>query len=159
MKFSKLKKIQHAKANLVAKSIAKHELATQFRRIRTKVFALSKGDDASDLLSALGWLVGVGSEISHATAPGSPTARRLHGAVRQIVQMSAAGGRWQIAMAAPFYDAAVDSHELLLKHPSIACAMSPGAANLSALIAKGHATLDMVVGPELYQSPTTGAQA
>lgn len=141
----------------IATAIATQKLQKQFRGIRTRIYALQDGDNAVSLLTELAWLVGVGSEIAHALAPGSPQARRLHGALRQIVQMSAAGGAWQAAMAAPMYDAAMDSQDLLFKHPAIAMAMAPGASGLSTLIEHRRASLDDIAGAELYQHQPTGA--
>lgn len=150
-------KHDQAKTHPIAKAIAISNMTKQVRQIRTRVLGMQDGDDAVQLLTALGWLVGIGAEIANAANPGSPTARRLHGAVRQIVQMSAAGGRWDSQMANAMYDAAVDSHTLMLRHPDIGLVMTPGANHLSHLIETGQATLDNVAGAELYQPEPAGA--
>lgn len=159
MKRRHLKGMDLARSHPIAKAIAANKVTKQVREIRTRIYALQEGADARTLLTALGWLVSVGAEIAHATKPGSPTARRLHGALRQLVQMAAGGGRWQTAMAAPFYDAAVDAQTLLLRHPDIGLVMAPGATHLSTLIETGKATLANVAGAELYQPEPAGASA
>lgn len=141
----------------IASAIATQKLQKQFRGIRTRIYALQDGDDAVSLLTELAWLVGVGAEIAHATEPASPLTRRLHGALRQIVQMSAAGGLWQTAVAAPMYDAAMDAQALLFKHPCIGLDMAPGATRLSTLIEHRRASLADIAGAELYQPEKAGA--
>lgn len=132
--------------------MAKFALTSHFRRVRTRIYALADGQSDLAFLADLGFVVGLGAELATHTAPGEPEARRLHGALRQIVQLAATGGRWQSALANPLYDAAKASQALVMAHPGIAQQLTPGANHLAGRIQSGTAQLDDVAGAELYVS-------
>lgn len=138
--------------NMVAKAITKAQFTAHLQRVRTRIFALADGEQDLPFLADLAFIVGLGAEISAHVTPGAPDARRLHGALRQIVQICAAGGHWQIDQVNPLYDAAKASQALVFANPVLAQQLTPGANHLAGLIQAGTVQLDNVAGAELYQS-------
>lgn len=150
------------KGNPVARALALQTMDEHLRSVGVHVYMQQEGEESADLLADLAWVIGVGAETAHRTAPGQADSRRLHGALRSVVQMAATGCRWQRLHAQPLYAAAQDAKALLVRHRAIAEQMTEGADYLAAQVRAGRATLDMVAGAEIYPTTpatTTGAAA
>lgn len=143
---------QLAGAHPIARSIAMRKLESHTRAVQIAIYTLVDGEPARKVLAHLAWLIGIGSEVAANLTPGTPEAKRLHGALRTVVQMSTQGGAWQASQAPALDQAVAASHALLLAHPEAVVQIAPGADYLCTLVENGTATLANVAGAELYQS-------
>lgn len=134
-----------------------HEAMADMRsalvEVQLTMFGLPDGDRtdrAVHLLSHPAWLIGMGAELAHAMAPAGSDARRLHGALRQVVDLCLRGYAWRTEYAPALERAAADSHALLLAQPEQAIALMPGAQYLSDRVRSRTVTRADVAGAELY---------
>lgn len=145
---------RNAFAHPIGHAVAKQQMAEHMTTIGLEIFLADDGTPQRELLAHLGWMVGIGCEVTAATAPGSPEARALHAALRTIVQMSV-DDAWQHAQAPVLYDAAEASKALLIAHSALAFQFMGGGDWIAARIRAGTASLSDVAGAELYATPTT----
>lgn len=139
-----------------AEKHAHEELRSALIEVQLHLYGLPDGDrspQALHLLSHLAWLIGMGAELAHALNPGGPEARRLHGALRQVLDLCLMGRgyTWRSEFAPVLERAAMDSHALLLARPELAVQMIPGANYLSNRVRSRSLTADDVAGAEIYR--------
>lgn len=77
-------------------------------------------------------------------------ARRLHGALRTVLQMAEAGAIWQAAHAGLMADAANAAKDLAINHADLAMRLTPDADWIAARIRAGVARVSDVAGAEVY---------
>lgn len=144
----------------VAATVAVNRMRNHMRTVGIEVFLMQEGENARGLLSHLGWMIGLGAEIAATVAPRSPQARTLHGALRTLLQTVVDGATWRIDQAEPLWQAAQQSHQLLVDNPHIGLAAEAGADYIAQRIKDGTASMADVAGAELYSpSMTTERQA
>ena len=159
--------VQQAKAAAAAraeqaKGQALNDMRTALTEVQLHIYGLPDGDrtdKALHLLSHIAWLIGMGAELSHHRAPGSPEARRLHGALRQVVDLCLRppGYTWRNQHATALELAAIDSHAMLLALPEISLQLLPGAEYLSNRIRSRTLIAADVAGAEIYAQPREAA--
>lgn len=132
------------------------ELMTSVTGISTRVYFTVHGECDRLLLSHLVLVLGVGAEVALALAKHHPESKRLHAAVRTVVQMSVDGGRWNSTQAKILHEAAQLATEAFLAQPTLGARAFPGVFELAAKVKNGTARMSDVAGPEIYN---TGAQA
>lgn len=139
---------------LRGESEARRELREVATRYALRALAMADGSctpEVLDLLVNLAWVLGIGAEVSHHIAPGSAQARRLHGALRTVVDMARAGNRWR-AEFGPALDAALrEANALIDAHPAVWPRFNPGATWLAQEIREGRVPANAVAGAELYR--------
>lgn len=147
-----------AQARRVVEEVAEAQAAMRSAlvEVQLSIYGLRDGDrsdQAVHLLSHLAWLIGLGAELAHALQPAGPEARRLHGALRQVVDLCVMGRgyTWRTEHAPALERAAVDSHSLLLTHPEAAVQLMPGANYLSGRVRSRTLVAGDVAGAELYR--------
>ena len=142
--------------------IAKEELdsvaalMTSVTGISTRVYFTQDGECDRLLLSHLALVLGVGAEVALALAKHHPESKRLHAAVRTVVQMSVDGGRWNSTQAKILHEAAQLATEAFLAQPPLGARAFPGVFELAEKVKNGTARMSDVAGPEIYN---TGAPA
>ena len=147
-------RMRHTSAQLcrshpVATAVAKAQMASHMTTVGISIFITADGEPARDLLAHLGWIVGIGAEIAAAVAPGLAQAKRLHAALRTIVQLSVEG-EWRAAQAGVLADAATEASELLIAHPHIGVDQNASGDCIASRIRDGAARLSDVAGAEIY---------
>lgn len=138
-------------AHPVATAVAISRMRNHMRTVGIEVFMTQDGDEARGLLSHLAWVIGMGSEISAHLGPGSDQARRLHITLRNLVHLACHGCTWRADLAEPIWSAALESNDLLIKHPSIGLAVGPGADYLAERIKSGQVRMTDIAGAEIYK--------
>lgn len=149
---------QAAAAAERAKGQAINDMRSALTEVQLSMYGLPDGDctdKAVHLLSHLAWLIGMGAELAFRLQPAGPEARRLHGALRQVVDLclQGRGYTWRTEHATPLERAAADSHALLLAHAEIAMQMLPGANYLSDRVRSRTLRREDVAGAEIYRTP------
>lgn len=139
-----------ARRSWVGKSIALQRMRAASVDIGITALTRTDGEPAHELLASLAWCIGLGAEIAVHVMPASADARRLHAALRTVVAASVAGGGWPAAQAVVLLQAMERAHELLIAHPRVGQAMTPGADYLAERVRTGAARMDDVAGAELY---------
>jgi hypothetical protein len=132
------------------------ELMTCMTSISTRVYFTQEGEQDTRLLTHLTLVLGVGAEVALAMAKHHPESKRLHAALRTVVQMSVDGGRWNSSQAKILHEAAQLATEVFLTQPAHGARTFPGVFELAEKVRHGTARISDVAGPEIYN---TGAQA
>jgi len=154
-----LTRAELARANPIASAVALQRMRSHMTTVSIAIYMADDGQPDRELLSHLGWMLGIGAEIAAQRTAGSAQAKRLHAALRAVVAMSADGGLWQSAQA-PALDAACnEALALFTSHPTQGLDLVPSADWLASRIRDGHARLTDVAGAEIYSSPSAGAAA
>lgn len=133
----------------VATAVAKARMASHMTTVGIAVYMTADGEPARDLLSHLGWIIGIGAEIAAEVAPGLPQAKRLHAALRTVIQLSM-DNAWQAVQAGVLADAANEASALLIAHPGIGVEQISSGDYIAARIRDGVARLTDVAGAEIY---------
>ncbi|RZI81278.1 MAG: hypothetical protein EOP38_19795 [Rubrivivax sp.] len=141
-----------ARCHPIAKAMALNHMHQHMVRVRLQIFTREHDEPARELLAHLGWLLGIGAEVAANVAPGTHQAKRLHAALRMVVDMARSGARWQAHLAAHLDTEAQAAHQLMVAHPEVAQQLIAGADYLSSRISAGTVTLDDVAGADVYQS-------
>ncbi|WP_029524839.1 hypothetical protein [Polaromonas glacialis] len=148
-----------AHANPVGRAvIAKEEvdsvtaLMTSVTGISTRVYFTQDGDCDRLLLSHLTLVLGVGAEVALALAKHHPESKRLHAALRTVVQMSVDGGRWNSTQAKILHEAAQLATEVFLTQPAHGARTFPGVFELAMKVRHGTARMADVAGAEIYNA-------
>jgi hypothetical protein len=153
MKHRHLKKADLTKANPIAKAMAVASMRSHLTRVGLHIYTTQDGEPALDLLAHLAWLISLGAEIAANVAPGQLEARRLHLALRAVVQLATTGARWDASLATSLHTAAQNAHTLMLAHAHLGEQLIPSADHLSDAIRAGTATLADIAGDEIYHQP------
>lgn len=137
-----------------APGVAARELRSVMTTYALRIQGMADGSEteaAHDLLVNLAWQIGLGAEIAAAIEPGSVRAKRLHGALRTVVDLCLAGYVWRAAFADALDQAATESAQLTADHPRIWPQRRAGPDLLAAAVQQRRVTADMVAGAELYR--------
>lgn len=145
-----------ARSGPVATAVALQRMHSHMTTVSIAIYMTQEGEPARDLLSHLGWLLGIGAEIAATVKPGMPEAKRLHAALRTVIQMGI-DNAWQASQAEAVYVAANESKALLIAHASIGLDLIASADWLASRIRAGQARLSDVAGAEIYSNEPTGA--
>lgn len=124
-------------------------MASHMTTVSIAVYMTADGEPARDLLSHLGWVIGIGAEIAAAVAPSLPQAKRLHAALRTVIQLGI-DNAWQAAQAGVLSNAANEASALLIAHPGIGVEQISSGDYIAARIRDGAARLTDVAGAEIY---------
>ncbi|MDH6185321.1 hypothetical protein [Polaromonas sp. CG_23.6] len=131
-------------------------LMTRMTSVSTRIYFTQDGERDTRLLSHLALVLGVGAETALALALHHPDSKRLHAALRTVVQFSVDGGRWRSSQAKILHEAAQLATEVFLAQPVFGTRAFPGAFELADKVRNGTARMTDVAGPEIYN---TGAKA
>ena len=142
----------------VAAAVAKAQMASHMTTVSIAVYMTAEGEPARDLLAHLGWVIGIGAEIAAVVAPGLTQAKRLHAALRTVIQMSMENA-WRAAQAGVLSDAATEAKDLLIAHAGIGFDLIPSGDYIAARIRDGVASLMDVAGAEIYSTEPKGVTA
>ncbi len=134
----------------VAIATAQAEMRKHLTRISIKAYLTADGEAVPALLGDLALVLGIGAEIGINRAPDAPETRRMHAALRTVLQMSCNGHRWQVAQAAVLHEATALAVTAFDACPAVGIAMFPGACELAREIREGAARMDCVAGVEVY---------
>lgn len=118
----------------------------------------ASGDDTRKLLAHLAWMIGIAAEVAAQRHPGSPQARRLHGAIRTVVQMSVDGGTWRAVHAPALQAAADEAQALMVTFSTLAMRLIPDGDYIAERVRTGAAVMADVAGAGIYNEPA-GATA
>lgn len=144
-----------ARIGPVATAVALQQMGRHMTVVSISVFMAEDGAPARDLLSHLCWMLAIGAEISAQLTPGTAQAKRLHAALRSVVQMGI-DDAWQSSQAPAIDTAANEAKALLIAHPTAGLALIPSADWLSSRIRDGVARLSDVAGAEIYSPQPQG---
>lgn len=122
------------------------------------VYMTADGEPARDLLAHLGWVIGIGAEIAALVAPGNAQAKRLHAALRTVIQLGI-DDAWQAAQAGVLSDAANEAKDLLVRHANLGLDLVPSGDYIASRIRDGLAQLTDVAGAEIYCIDSKGITA
>lgn len=142
----------------VATAVAKAQMASHMTTVSIAIYMTADREPARDLLAHLGWVIGIGAEIAAVVAPGMAQAKRLHAALRTVVQLST-DNAWQAAQAGVLSDAATEAKDLLIAHAGIGFELIPSGDYIAARIRDGIASLGDVAGAEIYSTEVKGVTA
>ncbi|MNK79843.1 hypothetical protein D3C87_995210 [compost metagenome] len=142
----------------VATAVAKAQMASHMTTVSIAIYMTADREPARDLLAHLGWVIGIGAEIAAAIAPGMAQAKRLHAALRTVVQLST-DNAWQAAQAGVLSDAATEAKDLLVAHAGIGFDLIPSGDYIAGRIRDGIASLTDVAGAEIYSTEPKGVSA
>lgn len=143
------KSAELCRSHPVATAVAKAQMTSHMTTVSIAIYMATDGEPARELLSHLGWVIGIGAEIAAAVAPGLAQAKRLHAALRTVIQLSV-DNAWQAAQAGVLSDAATEASELLIAHPHIGVEQIPSGDYIASRICDGVARLTDVAGAEIY---------
>lgn len=148
-----------ARAHPVASAIALQRMRGHLTTVCIAIYLADDGQADLELLSHLGWVIGIGAEIAAQRSPDTAEARRLHAALRTVVAMSVDGGAWQSSQAPALDSACNAALALFTAHPNQGLDLIPSADWLASRIRDGQARLTDVAGAEIYSPPPAGAAA
>lgn len=149
-----------AQCGLIGVAVAREQMRVHMIDFSIALFMRDDGADAGDLLAHLAWVLAIGSEIAASKEFGSPLAKRLHAALRTVIQMSTSGNRWQASQAGVMKDAAADAKTLISSNPIQPAARRDDAEWLASRVLAGVSTLADVAGSEIYAAqPAEKAKA
>lgn len=134
------------------------ELADTLNQIAIWAHGLPDGDAsprALELLTNLGWCIGLGASVAANVEPGSALARRLHGALRSVHALCLAGYRWRTEHATALEAAAREANAVTMANPDLAQQLTPEAFWLSGRIRARAVAAGDVAGAEVYRQPST----
>ena len=126
------------------------EMHERLTRTSIKAYMTTDGEPAPVLLGELALMLGIGAEIGMNRVPDAPETRRMHAALRTVLQMGVNGGRWMAAQAPVLHEAASLAVTAFEAYPELGIRMFPGAAMLAHDIRMGTARMDAVAGSEIY---------
>ena len=129
------------------------ELMTCMTNVSTRIYFTLDGERDTKLLANLALVLGVGTEVALALVPHHPETKRLHAALRTVLQFSVDGGRWQSSQAKVLHEAAQLATEVFLKRPVFGTRAFPGAFELAEKVRNGAARMSDVAGAEIYNTP------
>lgn len=132
------------------------ELMTYMTSVNTRIYFTQDGERDTKLLANLALVLGVGAEVALAFALHHPESKRLHAALRTVVQFSVDGGRWNSSQAKILHEAAQLATNVFLTQPAFGARAFSGAFDLAEKVRNGTARMSDVAGPEIYN---TGVQA
>jgi len=136
----------------VATAVAKARMASHMTTVGIAVYMTADGEPARDLLSHLGWVIGIGAEIAAEVAPGLPQAKRLHAALRTVIQLSM-DNAWQAAQAGVLSDAANEASAGVARAVSaLVIGATARAASKSRRVIAIARSLDLIV-PVIVPTP------
>ncbi|ABM37585.1 hypothetical protein [Polaromonas naphthalenivorans] len=137
------------------------ELMTYMTSVSTRIYFTLDGERDPKLLANLALVLGVGAEVALALVPHHPEAKRLHAALRTVLQFSVDGGRWQSSQAKILHEAAQLATEVFLERSTLGTLFFPGAFELAEKVRNGTARMSDVAGAEVYNqkaATASGAQ-
>ena len=147
-----------AAASPVGRAVAKAKTARDLadfdaymRKISLKVYLTDDGEPCANLLASLAFALGVGAGVAVSLAPDEPETRRIHAAMRTVLQMSVDGGHWKANQAKILHEAAELAKTAFITWPHAGAEMFDAAAYLSNRVLTGTARMSDVAGAELYQ--------
>jgi len=126
-------------------------------RISTRAYLADDGERDVEMLAVLAVLLGIGAEIGINVDEDAPQTRRMHAALRTVLQMSVDGGRWRASQAKVLHEAAALATAAFKAHPLIGFAHFRGAQELGDKILLGTARMSHVVGAEVYKKEREAA--
>lgn len=127
-------------------------LMTCMTSVSTRVYFTQEGEQDTRLLSHLALVLGVGAEVALALAKHHPESKRLHAALRTVVQMSVDGGRWNSSQAKILHEAAQLATEVFLTQPAHGARTFPSVFELAKKVRHGTARMSDVAGAEIYNA-------
>lgn len=139
-----------------ARKVALAEMKDALIESQITLFGMADGDDsdkAVKLLSHLAWLLAIGVQLAQRKDLCSVESRRLHGALRQVVDLCLQGYRWRTQFAPMFETAAADCHRLMLEDEALALRFQPDADYICARIKMRAVAATDVAGAEIYAQP------
>jgi len=145
-----MRKRKH-KTNPILRAVVIEGMRKTLRDIALKGHLTPDGGIDPILIAEYAFVIGLGAEVSIAMGDDEARTRQLHSALRTLVGMSVAGGRWQAAQSARMYDLAVEANTLSIDNVDLALPRYVGARNLSDAIAAGKARMEDVAGAEIYE--------
>lgn len=143
------RKVRRA-TNPVNMAVARWDIGQAMGDIAIRAYLTQDQATDRDLIAQLAFVIGIGADVA-ANLPGYPSARAMHGALRTLLSMSVDGGRWQASQARLMHEIATEASQLAITHAGLAQTMQGAALHLSHRIATGTATMDDVVGAEIYR--------
>ena len=137
----------------VARAKTSRDLAdfdAYMRKISLKVYLTDDGEHSPHLLASLAFALGVGAGVAVSLAPDEPETRRIHAALRTVVQLSVNGGHWKANQAKILHEAAELAKTVFITWPHAGAEMFDAAAYLSNRVLTGTARMSDVAGSEIY---------
>lgn len=154
-----------ALASPVGQTVAKGKTALMrekfealMRTTAIRIYTADDGQPAQDLLATLGFTLGVGANIGLNIDAESPNARRMHAALRTVVQLSVDGGYWRHSQATILHEAIELAKEAFIAYPFDGADVFDAAEYLCSRIAQGTARMSDVAGAEIYNKIPDEAQ-
>lgn len=121
------------------------------RNVALNLYLQPAGEDATALLSRLGWLIGLATEAERIAVGLTPRMRMLHGGLRHIQQICLNGYVWPEGSRAGLDAQLQTAVQVLKDHPQHVLAMIEGANVFEAQIRNHQVTPESVAGAEVYQ--------
>ena len=150
-KFYQTRKPPHRGYNPVGAAIAIKTQEEHILNLRTMCALNVEGDIYIEQLASMAYVLALGAEVAVHLDKQSNQARRLHGALRSVLQMVQEGGKWREPFAYPISEALQAASQLCKQQPVLGLRFNPGAIELSEAIKAGRADLSAIAGAEIYQ--------
>lgn len=119
-----------------------------------KLLAITRqaGEEATEALGKVGWLLGLTAEAERAAAGDTPRLRALHLGVMAVQEACLGGYRWPAYLNPNVLTLQIDmANEVLHTYPNHVLAMIPGADHLEQVILQHLVTQESITGMELYE--------
>lgn len=135
----------------IARKVAHDRIRSYCRNVQIGLYQQTPGQEATQYLAKLGWLIALATETELQGAGITPELRRLHGGLRQIQDACLRGYRWPDINPAGL-DLLVDlAIQTVTKLPEYAMAFITGANHFEAEILQHKVTPQSISGAEIYQ--------
>ena len=129
------------------------ELAELMTSINVRVYLTPEGERDHKLLGCLALMLTLGTQIGIWTDRQSPETKKIHAALRAVIQLSADGGQWKTAQAKALHEAAQLALALFLAHEPMGEQALEFGYWLASRVRCGTARLSDVAGAEIYNQP------
>ena len=150
MKKSTARKRNPAIVSPVGMAVARQKLTSYMTELQIELYLTDDGTPSRRLLSRLTWVLTMGFQLAFAYQRETPSVRKIHAALRSVVQLSIDGGHWPAAQAKVFHEAARTAEIIMAGHWRHAGGALADANYLSQKVLDGTARMSDVVGAEIY---------
>jgi hypothetical protein len=135
--------------NPVARAMHRAQALSLLKELQIELYLQEDGSDGSVLLGNASWVIACGAEL--ALRSGDNRLRRLHGALRTIMQLCLDGYVWRTSFVPMIDQAVTDSHDLIVRNERLLIDAMPGANYVAARVRSRSVDGTEVAGAEIYR--------
>ena len=145
--FGRRKKREEEYAKIVREL---QDFDAEIRDIAIKIYVAEDGEHCPELLSRITKILAIGAHVGANVARKSNSMKKMHAALRMVVQLSIDGNKWKYAFASIFNEAMQIAKAAFLSYPTVAATVFADADRLAMDVRLGRADMKAVAGAELY---------